>query len=72
MTCVLPFGMPGATELLIIFVLIFFMFGAKKLPGIARSVGSSLTSFQRGRLEGKKLVQDMQDELDDMKDEEDE
>ena len=61
----MPFGMPGPMELMIIFVIIFFLFGAKKLPSIAKSFGESLTSFRRGKKEGEKLLKEIDDELKD-------
>jgi len=41
------FGL-GITELIIIAVLIFLFFGAKRLPTIAQSVGKSINSFKKG------------------------
>ncbi len=54
-------GLPGQSELVIIVVLILILlFGAKKLPELARSLGRSLTEFKRGREEdaGEKLSGD--------------
>ena len=45
-------GMPGPLELLLILVLILLLFGAKKLPDLARSLGKSLGEFKKGREEG--------------------
>jgi sec-independent protein translocase protein TatA len=39
---------PGMGELLIILVALLLLFGAKKLPEIARSVGRSTKEFKRG------------------------
>lgn len=36
------------TELLIILAIILVLFGAKKLPGLARSLGSSAKEFKKG------------------------
>ncbi len=36
------------TELLIILAIILVLFGAKKLPGLARSLGSSAKEFRKG------------------------
>ena len=38
----------GMTEILIIALIIIFLFGAKKLPELARSLGSSVKSFKKG------------------------
>lgn len=41
-------GMPGLPELLIILVIVFFLFGAKRLPELARGLGKSITNFKSG------------------------
>jgi|SRR5271157_2048910 len=41
----------GPQELLLIFVLIVLLFGAAKLPELARSMGRSMGEFKRGQLE---------------------
>ncbi len=38
----------GWTELLIIFFIIILMFGAKKLPELARGLGASVKNFKEG------------------------
>jgi len=35
-------GSPGAGEMLVVFLAILLLFGAKRLPGIARSLGRAL------------------------------
>ncbi len=44
-------GMPGIGEIGIILLILVFLFGAKRLPELARSLGASLTEFKRGRRE---------------------
>jgi sec-independent protein translocase protein TatA len=44
----------GMGELLIILVVVLLLFGAKKLPDLARSLGRSLNEFKKGRDEGTK------------------
>ena len=50
----LAIGMPGPFEMVIILVVIMLLFGAKKLPGLSRSLGKSLSEFKRGKEEGLK------------------
>ena len=52
MMAFIPTGMPGPMELLIILGIIMLLFGAKNLPKIARSLGSSITEFKRGHKDG--------------------
>jgi sec-independent protein translocase protein TatA len=44
--------MPGGPEWLIIGGVIILLFGAKKLPELARSLGKSSREFKRGLEEG--------------------
>jgi sec-independent protein translocase protein TatA len=41
------FGL-GAQELLIILVIVLILFGANRLPDLARSLGSSVKEFKKG------------------------
>jgi sec-independent protein translocase protein TatA len=47
----LQFGLPGGPELLIILFLAVLLFGANKLPGLARASGQAMGEFKRGRQE---------------------
>ena len=51
----LAFGFSGP-EMLIVLALIVLLFGGAKLPGLARSLGRSLTEFKRGKQEGADLL----------------
>jgi sec-independent protein translocase protein TatA len=41
-------AIPGFTEMWPILAVVLVFFGAKKLPGLARAVGSSVTQFKKG------------------------
>jgi sec-independent protein translocase protein TatA len=38
----------GMTELLIIFAIIIILFGAKRIPDLAKGLGQSIKSFKKG------------------------
>jgi sec-independent protein translocase protein TatA len=46
------FGL-GYQELLIILVIVLILFGASRLPELARSLGSSVKEFKKGVAEAK-------------------
>jgi sec-independent protein translocase protein TatA len=46
----------GAPELLIILVIFMLIFGAAKLPKLARSLGESSKEFKKGLAEGANAV----------------
>ena len=47
------FGL-GGTEMVVIFGLAVLLFGAAKLPQLARSMGKSINEFKKGMSEGVK------------------
>jgi sec-independent protein translocase protein TatA len=44
-------GIPGGPELLIVLLIVVLLFGANKLPQLARSSGQAMGEFRRGREE---------------------
>jgi len=51
--------MPGGSEILIIIVLaVVFIFGAKKIPELAKTLGKAKGEFEKGKLEGEKELND--------------
>ncbi|MBP7605345.1 MAG: twin-arginine translocase TatA/TatE family subunit [Spirochaetes bacterium] len=40
-------GMPGIWELVIIFLIVLLVFGAGKIPKIAKDVGSGIREFKK-------------------------
>jgi sec-independent protein translocase protein TatA len=47
-----PLRSIGGPELLIILVVVLLLFGASRLPSLARSLGASAREFRRGADEG--------------------
>ncbi len=41
-------GMPGASEWIILLILAIFLFGAKRIPELARNLGRAKGEFQAG------------------------
>ncbi len=42
----MPFGL-GLTELIVIFLVVLLLFGAKRLPDIAQGLGKGIREFRR-------------------------
>ena len=52
----LAFGVPGPAEWIWIAVILVLLFGARKLPELARAMGSSVTQFKKGLKDETKLL----------------
>ncbi|MFT4933174.1 MAG: sec-independent protein translocase protein TatA [Natronomonas sp.] len=55
-------GIPGGPELLIILLIAVLLFGANKIPKLARSSGEAIGEFQKGREEVEEELQQMKEE----------
>ena len=53
---------PGGPELLIILLVLVLLFGANKIPKLARSSGQAMGEFKKGREEVEEELQEMQGE----------
>ncbi|MEK6866181.1 MAG: twin-arginine translocase TatA/TatE family subunit [Thermoproteota archaeon] len=52
-------AMPGINEILVILVLAaIFIFGAKKIPELAKTFGKAKSEFEKGKIEGEKELND--------------
>jgi sec-independent protein translocase protein TatA len=45
-------SLPGGPELILILVVLLFLFGARKLPELARSMGQASKEFKQGLKDG--------------------
>ncbi len=57
----LQLGIPGGPELLIIVAIAVLLFGASKLPKLARSMGSATGEFKKGRQQVEEELQEIRD-----------
>ncbi|NLX24547.1 MAG: twin-arginine translocase TatA/TatE family subunit [Lentisphaerae bacterium] len=64
-------GLPGGSEMFLVFLVILLLFGAKKLPELSRSLGKSLSEFKKGQREGAESDDDEPKKVDSKSDKED-
>ena len=60
-TLPLQLGIPGGPELLVILLIAVLLFGANKIPKLARSTGEAMGEFQKGREEVEQELQEMRE-----------
>lgn len=59
----LAIGMPGWPEIVFILAIVVLLFGAKKLPELARGLGQSLGEFKKARDEFEREVRKSAEDL---------
>ena len=52
-------AIPGITELWPVLVIVVVLFGAKKLPELARAMGSSVNQFKKGLSEEAERAEEL-------------
>ncbi len=61
-TLVPLFGpVPGGMEMVVILLIAVLLFGANKIPKLARSTGEAMGEFKKGRQEVEQELQELQD-----------
>ncbi len=59
------FNMLGSTEIIVLVVVIgVLIFGAKKIPQLAKTFGKAKGEFEKGKIEADKELKDFKDEID--------
>ncbi len=51
-------GIEAPSEILLILLVVLLLFGGKKIPELARSLGKSIGEFKRGQNEGQQAVKE--------------
>ena len=54
------FGSMGIPEIIIVLVIILFLFGANRLPGLARGLGKSIREFKDATKHVEKELKDIE------------
>lgn len=54
-------GIPGGMELAVILLIAILLFGANKIPKLARSTGEAMGEFKKGREQVEQELQDIRD-----------
>ena len=53
---------PGGMEMMVILLIAVLLFGANKIPKLARSTGEAMGEFKKGRQEVEEELREMQEE----------
>ncbi|MFC6872179.1 Sec-independent protein translocase subunit TatA/TatB [Halobellus marinus] len=55
-------GLPGGPEVLVVLLILVLLFGANKIPKLARSTGQAMGEFKRGREEIEEELSELEDD----------
>lgn len=58
-----PMIIPAGPEIIVILLLATLLFGAQKIPKLARAAGQSINEFEKGREELENEIEDSMDEI---------
>ena len=58
----LAFGAPGMQEMIVIFLIVLLLFGAKKIPELARGVGKGMGEFKKAKTEFEREIKEGEEE----------
>jgi sec-independent protein translocase protein TatA len=61
------FGSFGGVELIVIVLIILLLFGAKKIPELARGIGQGINEFKKASSDIRKEIEKGQTEADEIK-----
>jgi len=55
------FGIPMGPELVVILLIAILLFGANKIPKLARSTGQAIGEFEKGKTKAEQELQDLRE-----------
>lgn len=58
---ILQIGLPGTQEMMIILLIAVLLFGANKIPKLARSTGQAMGEFKKGREQVEQELSEIKD-----------
>ena len=56
-------GVPGGMEMVVILLIAVLLFGANKIPKLARSTGQAMGEFQKGRQQVEEELEEMEEAM---------
>lgn len=57
----LPSFIAGQEWIILVIVVVVLIFGAKKIPELAKTMGKAKGEFEKGKIEGEKELKDFKD-----------